>query len=175
MKPAGADVECGAAVCPRPWYRPLEAGEEGMEAAATETASWEVRRPVCSVCSGWAAVPKYILLGRPRNVRPAGGGEGKFPQPRYTRAAAAQRHGAILERRQPAGGGAGGPGLGHSPAWRACSETSALMSEKSHMARKLSKQVPSSASCKRERKGRKGGRRGFADRRTGIPGRKVCR
>lgn len=75
MKPAGAEMECGAGVCPRPWYLPLEEGEEGIDVAATATGSWElaVRRPVCSVCSGRAAEPKYILLGRPRNVRPDGG------------------------------------------------------------------------------------------------------
>lgn len=62
---------------PRPWYRPLEEGEEGIDAA---TGSWDVdvRRPVCSVCSGRAAAPKYILLGRPRNVRPDGGSEGRL-------------------------------------------------------------------------------------------------
>lgn len=38
----------------------------------------------------------------------------------------------------------------HSPAWRTCSVTSALMSEKSHMARKLSKHDPSSASWVQE-------------------------
>lgn len=65
-------MECGAGVWPRPWYRPLEEGEEGIDVAATTMGSWElaVRRPVCSVCSGRAAEPKYILLGRPRKVRP---------------------------------------------------------------------------------------------------------
>lgn len=74
VNPAGAEMECGAGVWPRPWYRPLEEGEEGIDVAATAMASWEeaVRRPVCSVCSGRAAAPKYILLGRPRNVRPEG-------------------------------------------------------------------------------------------------------
>lgn len=54
VNPAGAEIECGAGVWPRPWYRPLEEGEEGIDVAATETGSWEVavRRPVCSVCSG---------------------------------------------------------------------------------------------------------------------------
>lgn len=46
-----------------------------MEVAATEVGSCEVavRSPVCSVCSGRAAEPKYILLGRPRKVRPVEG------------------------------------------------------------------------------------------------------
>lgn len=74
VKPAGAEMEWGAVVWPRPWYRPTEDGEEGMEVAAATTGSWEVEfsRPVCSVCSGRAAAPKYILLGRPRKVRPEG-------------------------------------------------------------------------------------------------------
>lgn len=58
---------------PKPWYRPLEFGDEGMDVAdAAGMRSWDVavRRPVCSVCSGRATDPKYILLGRPRNVRP---------------------------------------------------------------------------------------------------------
>lgn len=77
VKPAGAEIECGAGVWPRPWYRPLEEGEEGIDVAATATGSWEVdvRSPVCSVCSGRATAPKYILLGRPRNVRPEGGSD----------------------------------------------------------------------------------------------------
>lgn len=77
VNPAGAEIECGAGVCPRPWYRPFEEGEEGMEVAATERGSCEVavRRPVCSVCSGRATDPKYILLGRPRKVRPMEGTE----------------------------------------------------------------------------------------------------
>lgn len=71
MNPAGAEMEWGAGVCPRPWYRPVDDGDEGMDVAAA-TVSWEeaVRSPVCSVCSGRADAPKYILLGRPRKVRP---------------------------------------------------------------------------------------------------------
>lgn len=59
---------------PRPWYRPVDEGDEGIDVAATATVSCEVavRSPVCSVCSGRADAPKYILLGRPRNVRPGG-------------------------------------------------------------------------------------------------------
>lgn len=77
VNPAGAEIECGAGVCPRPWYRPFDDGEEGMDVAATARGSCEeaVRRPVCSVCSGRAADPKYILLGRPRKVRPMEGTE----------------------------------------------------------------------------------------------------
>lgn len=60
----------------------------------------------------------------------------------------------FLEHRQSASAGTR-PLLRHSPAWRTCSVTSALMSEKSHMAKKLSKHVPSSASCKNESKDRK--------------------
>lgn len=62
---------------PRPWYRPVDEGDEGIDMAATAMGSCEVavRSPVCSVCSGRADAPKYILLGRPRNVRPVGGGQ----------------------------------------------------------------------------------------------------
>lgn len=76
MNPAGAEIEWGAVVWPSPWYLPVDEGEVGIDVAATAMGSCEVRRPVCSVCSGRAAAPKYILLGRPRKVRPWGAGGG---------------------------------------------------------------------------------------------------
>lgn len=117
---------------PRPWYRPVDEGEAGIDVAATATGSCEaeVRSPVCSVCSGRADEPKYILLGRPRKVRPDGSQNQTFSSGIISKVSNTTRR-------------------TDSPTWRTCSETSALMSEKSHMARKLSKHEPSSASWRR--------------------------